>query len=300
MGQGWQHLTLYSRSTGCLHKLHGGQKLTIRHSRDARNCADMHVASYADADLSGDSTRAAKSTTVSTAEAELVPMTSAKESAIPVQVLLAVAFGKLRMYEDNDACSSVVKSGYSPRLRHLVRTQRTSIGMLSEVLLPHEIGTAEFQVELNIMNIRAPDGDDKDSAKCLSGLERFEDAIPPPTARGSDDPMPIEGPITPPPPPPPNPPPPPTMEGDDIDSEEVDTTFDRTLNDASSFAHFHKHPLCRQCVMFKAKASPTRLRSLGSFHFSEQASITEAFQGLQLDNKYMLNDVWPIDTLPHS
>eukprot|EP00971_Amphidinium_carterae_P152196 3016729-Amphidinium_carterae.1 len=66
-------------------------------------------------------------------------MTSAvKESAIPAQVLLAVALGKgvpLRMYEDNDACSSVVKSGYSPKLRHLVRTQRTSIGMLSEVLL---------------------------------------------------------------------------------------------------------------------------------------------------------------------
>eukprot|EP00971_Amphidinium_carterae_P181525 3601302-Amphidinium_carterae.6 len=56
------------------------------------------------------------STSVSTAaEAELVATTSAvKESAIPAQVLLAVAFGKgvpLRMYEDNDACSSVVKSG---------------------------------------------------------------------------------------------------------------------------------------------------------------------------------------------
>eukprot|EP00971_Amphidinium_carterae_P096965 1919553-Amphidinium_carterae.2 len=135
-------------------------------ARDARNYDDMHVACYADADMAGDSTRTAKSTTgywvefvsnghrfprawcskrqtstsVSTAETELVAMTSAvKESAIPAQVLPAVAFGKgvpLRMYEDNDACSSIVKSGYSPKLRHLVRTQRTSIGMLSEVLLP--------------------------------------------------------------------------------------------------------------------------------------------------------------------
>eukprot|EP00971_Amphidinium_carterae_P213270 4232651-Amphidinium_carterae.1 len=32
-------------------------------SRDARNHEDMHVACYADADLSGDSTRTAKSTT---------------------------------------------------------------------------------------------------------------------------------------------------------------------------------------------------------------------------------------------
>eukprot|EP00971_Amphidinium_carterae_P142781 2828618-Amphidinium_carterae.1 len=72
-------------------------------SRDARNSQDMHVACYVDADLSGDSTRTAKSTTgywvefvangyrfpiawcskrqtstsVSTAEAELVAMTSA-------------------------------------------------------------------------------------------------------------------------------------------------------------------------------------------------------------------------------
>eukprot|EP00971_Amphidinium_carterae_P111069 2200119-Amphidinium_carterae.1 len=179
-------------------------------SRDARNSQDMHVACYADADLSGDSTRTAKSTTgywrqtstsVSTAEAELVAMTSAvKESAIPAQVLLAVAFGKgvpLKMYEDNDACSSVVKSGYSPKLRHLVRTQRTSIGMLSEVLLPHEIGTAEimrigsanqkadaltkpligdkFQTALEMMNIRNTNAE---SEKCLPSLERFEDATP--------------------------------------------------------------------------------------------------------------------------
>eukprot|EP00971_Amphidinium_carterae_P171954 3409378-Amphidinium_carterae.3 len=235
-----------------------------------------------------------------------------KESAIPAQVLPAVAFGKgvpLRMYEDNDACSSVVKSGYSPKLRHLVRTKRTSIGMLSEVLLPHEIGTAEilridsanqkadaltkplngdkFQVALDMLNIRAPNSDNNDSTKCLLGLEQFEDAIPPSTARGSKDLMTDEGSTTPPP-----------MESDDLESEEVDATFDRTLNDASSFAHqvhhLPKNPLCRQCAMFKTKASPARVRKIS---LSEQALITEAFQGLQLDHKYMFGQSTPFLTV---
>eukprot|EP00971_Amphidinium_carterae_P096964 1919553-Amphidinium_carterae.1 len=138
-----------------------------------------------------------------------------------------------------------------------------------------------------MMNIRAPDSDDNDSTKCLLGLERFEDAIPPSTARGSDDPMPIEGPTTPPPP----------LESDDLESEEVDATFDHTLNDASSFAHqvhhLPKNPLCRHCVMFKTKVSPARIRKIS---LSEQASITEAFQvaiGPQIH-------VWPIHTLPYS
>eukprot|EP00971_Amphidinium_carterae_P341906 6480976-Amphidinium_carterae.3 len=77
-------------------------------ARDARNCDDMHGACYADADLSGDSTRTAKSTTgywvefvsdghrspiawcskrqtstpASTAEAELAAMTSAVKDSL--------------------------------------------------------------------------------------------------------------------------------------------------------------------------------------------------------------------------
>eukprot|EP00971_Amphidinium_carterae_P046405 913601-Amphidinium_carterae.1 len=74
-----------------------------------------------------------------------------------------------------------------------------------------------------MMNIRAPS---EDANKCLLGLERFEDAIPPSTARGSKDPMPNEDTTIPPP-----------MESDDFESEDVDTTFDHTLKDASSFAH---------------------------------------------------------------
>eukprot|EP00971_Amphidinium_carterae_P187728 3726041-Amphidinium_carterae.1 len=49
------------------------------------------------------------------------------------------------MYEDNDACSSVVKSGCSPKLRHLAA--------------------------LDMMNIRAPN---ENANKCLPGLERLK------------------------------------------------------------------------------------------------------------------------------
>eukprot|EP00971_Amphidinium_carterae_P011209 220770-Amphidinium_carterae.1 len=73
-----------------------------------------------------------------------------------------------------------------------------------------------------MMNIRThSDASDK----CLPGLERFEDAIPPSTARGSDDPRPDDGYI------------PPPVESDGFESEDVDTAFDHTLKDASSFAH---------------------------------------------------------------
>eukprot|EP00971_Amphidinium_carterae_P295904 5876766-Amphidinium_carterae.1 len=228
--------------------------LAVEVSRDARNHEDMHVGCYADADLSCDSTRTAKctigywaefvsnghrfpiswcskrqtTTSVSTAEAELVAMTSAvKESAIPAQVLLAVAF---------------------------------SIGMLSEALLPHEIGTAEilpidsanrkadaltksligdkFQAALDMMNIRAPNDD---STKCLPVLNGVRMQF-------------------------------------HLQRQEV-LKIRCQRKDASSFPHqvhhLPKNPLCRHCVLFKTKASPARVRKIS---LSEQASITEAFQ----------------------
>eukprot|EP00971_Amphidinium_carterae_P349322 6490962-Amphidinium_carterae.1 len=139
-----------------------------------------------------------------------------------------------------------------------------------------------------MMNIRAPNNDDNDSTKCLPGLERFEDAIPPSTARGSKDLIADEG-TTPPLPP---------MESDDLESEEVDATFTRTLNDASSFAHqvhhLPKNPFCRHGVVFKTKASPARVRKIS---LSEQASITEAFQGLQFDHKYRFGRSTPFHTV---
>eukprot|EP00971_Amphidinium_carterae_P083500 1652928-Amphidinium_carterae.2 len=55
-----------------------------------------------------------------------------------------------------------------------------------------------------------------------------------------------------------------------MESEDVNTAFDHTLKDASSFAHQVHH-----CVMLKTKASPARVRKIS---LSEQAIITEAFQ----------------------
>eukprot|EP00971_Amphidinium_carterae_P235494 4673302-Amphidinium_carterae.1 len=169
------------------------------------------------------------------------------------------------MYEDNDACSSVVKSGYSPKLRHLVRTQRTSTGMLSEVLLPHEIGTAEI-LRTDSANQKA-DALTKpligDKLKRLTVMTMTQQnvyldlnglgmqlPVPPSTARGADDPMPIEGPTTPPPP----------MECDDLESGET----------------------------------KARVRKIS---LSQQASITEAFQGLHLDRKCMFGQSTPFLTV---
>eukprot|EP00971_Amphidinium_carterae_P103460 2048315-Amphidinium_carterae.2 len=70
------------------------------------------------------------------------------------------------------------------------------------------------------------------------------------------------------------------MESDGFESEDVDTTFDHTLKDAASFAH-------------QTKASPARIRKVS---LSEQASINEAFQGLQLDHKYMFGQATPFLT----
>eukprot|EP00971_Amphidinium_carterae_P114122 2261488-Amphidinium_carterae.1 len=71
----------------------------------------MHVACYADPDLSGDSTRTAKSTAgywvefVANGHRFPIAWCSKRQTSTSV-VLLAVAFGKglpLRMYKDNDA-----------------------------------------------------------------------------------------------------------------------------------------------------------------------------------------------------
>ena len=39
----------------------------------------------------------------------------------------------LRVFEDNQACITSVIKGYSPAMRYLARTQRTSIGLLHEI-----------------------------------------------------------------------------------------------------------------------------------------------------------------------
>jgi len=54
---------------------------------------------------------------------------------LPLQALLTAMLGRtvhLRAHEDNEQCLRAVRKGYSASLKHLVRTQRLSLGCLHE------------------------------------------------------------------------------------------------------------------------------------------------------------------------
>ena len=76
------------------------------------------------------------STASSTCEAETISMATALESeALPLLGLFSEALGRtvtLECREDNTQCISAVKSGYSAALRHLPRTERIAVGVVSE------------------------------------------------------------------------------------------------------------------------------------------------------------------------
>eukprot|EP00971_Amphidinium_carterae_P349323 6490962-Amphidinium_carterae.2 len=87
----------------------------------------MHVACYADAGLSADSTRTAKSTTgywvefVSNGHRAPIAWCSKRQTSTSVSIAEAELYhlGPLRMYEDNDAVPRllrVVTDHYSPKL----------------------------------------------------------------------------------------------------------------------------------------------------------------------------------------
>ena len=59
-----------------------------------------------------------------------------KKEALPTQMLLERIIGApvdISMHEDNSACIQAIKHGYSPSLRDLPRTHRTSLGSLNEM-----------------------------------------------------------------------------------------------------------------------------------------------------------------------
>ena len=76
------------------------------------------------------------STASSTCEAETISMATAlKSEALPLLELFSEALNRkvmLECREDNTQCISAVKSGYSAALRHLPRTERISVGVISE------------------------------------------------------------------------------------------------------------------------------------------------------------------------
>ena len=61
--------------------------------------------------------------------------TALKSEALPLLGLFSEALGRTVTFEcreDNTQCISAVKSGYSAALRHLLRTERISVGVVSE------------------------------------------------------------------------------------------------------------------------------------------------------------------------
>ena len=78
------------------------------------------------------------STASSTCEAETISMATAlKSEALPLLGLFGEALGRtvtLECREDNTQCISAAKSGYSAALRHLPRTERIAVGVVSETL----------------------------------------------------------------------------------------------------------------------------------------------------------------------
>ena len=64
-----------------------------------------------------------------------------KNAAIPMQHLLETIFQReiaCEVFEDNSACIAAIKRGYSPSLKHMMRTQRVSLGFLHEIFFEDE------------------------------------------------------------------------------------------------------------------------------------------------------------------
>lgn len=81
-------------------------------------------------------------TATSTMEAEILSMTYClKHDAIPIQTLLETITGRgveLQVMQDNNPVIMACRKGYSPHLRHMPRTHRTSIGFLKDLIDPDE------------------------------------------------------------------------------------------------------------------------------------------------------------------
>ena len=88
-----------------------------------------------------------------TQEAELGSMSvHLRNNAIPIQSLLSVLLCRpvlLHVREDNSASIQAVLHGYSPSLRHLLRTHRISLGALHDIF--HGLPRAEGEGEIKLV-----------------------------------------------------------------------------------------------------------------------------------------------------
>ena len=82
-------------------------------------------------------------TSRSTTEAEMVSLSTALVSeALPTLQLWDTALGRkvqLVIMEDNSVCITILKTGYSNRLRHVMKHHRVNIASTCEAIKDHEI-----------------------------------------------------------------------------------------------------------------------------------------------------------------
>ena len=50
---------------------------------------------------------------------------------------------EMKVYEDNEGTISVIKNGYSPALKHLLKTQKCSIDLVHNII--HELHIANVE-----------------------------------------------------------------------------------------------------------------------------------------------------------
>ena len=80
-----------------------------------------------------------------TTEAEIVAISHIlRQEAIPIQQLWELLLNRkvaMEVYEDNAGSILVVENGYSPSLRHLVKTQKCSIDLLHDIMHSIKLAT---------------------------------------------------------------------------------------------------------------------------------------------------------------
>ena len=89
--------------------------------------------------------------------------TCLRKELIPVQILMAKLLRRsidAIMCEDNNTTISAIEKGYSPNMRHIARTQKTSIGLLHEVIIEaSEDPDPEGDIELIKVDTKIHKGD---------------------------------------------------------------------------------------------------------------------------------------------
>ena len=99
-----------------------------------------------------------------TGESEVVSLASClRKELLPTQLLMEKLLRRpvdALILEDNNAAITAVNKGYSPNMRHLPRTQKTSIGLLHEIIVEEDITCDSIgKIELMKVDTKVHKGD---------------------------------------------------------------------------------------------------------------------------------------------